>query len=287
MKRLALSTLGLLVILELVVFLPNRVRAEAECSWEGLWDTQRDGYPFIISLRVQRNTPNRGGLIASGKFGPDADLLGAEGLRNYGDPIVGTLHGLGGVIGYLGDFSFALNTNCDGFTGTWKSYLGRNGAWNGIRITPNQRTLMVIEAYRRTLCRDPDTAGREYWTASGVDRPSLEAVIRATDEWAGIQPTRSVYLNVLGRDPVPGDCQSMFTWRSTGMSRADLEAAFAASREGQRVRAVRDLYIELLGRDPLGPDNAGLRRWVDSGQSLEFIRQRIIESPEYQERNSP
>ncbi len=257
-----------------------------QCTWAGQWDTQASGQNFVLTLQEAASV-QPGARSVFGGYGADGRRIEA---MASGSGLTGRWSGPPSFMepDHAGRLAFTLSADCGGFTGTWG--LGGaatgGGAWTGRRITADPaRTALVVDAYRANLCRDPDTGGREYWTAGGADRAGVEAAIRGSAEWAALQPARNAYLAVLARDPLAGDCAGLFYWAGAGLSQAAIEGYLAPSPEGVRVRAVRDLYIELLGRDPLPDDRLALRGWVDSGFSLDDLRRALMASDEYRQRH--
>ena len=254
------------------------------CSWAGQWQTMSSGQPFSMTLTEAAGLP--GQRSVRGSYGPDdrrieatasgATLTGRwSGPPSYSEP------------DHAGRFRFTISGDCRSFSGTWGFGPAESGggAWTGNRVSDDSsRAAMAVAAYRGTLCRDPEPDALAYWSGASVSQAGLEAELRASGEYAALQPARNAYLGVLARDPVLGDCQGLRYWAGTGLTQAGIEPHLAASDEGRRIRGIRDLYLELLGRDPLGPDTAALRHWAISGLTLDQIRQAILASDEYRRR---
>lgn len=149
------------------------------------------------------------------------------------------------------------------------------------------------EAYLATLARDPDPEGLDTWTYTTLPQGDLNGALWTSAEGQRVQLVRSVYLEVLNRDPLPGDAPGhppddaagLRSWVDTDLDREALLTALSLSAEGRRMTAVRDLYLELLGRDPADGDFQGARYWVDSGLPLDVIRQALLASDEYRQRH--
>ena len=157
-------------------------------------------------------------------------------------------------------------------------------------VSPQSNANLIIDAYRSNLCRDPDTEGRVYWTASNVSRDQVDAALQATDEWQRWQPLRGVYLDTVAKDPASTEfggrtCTQVQRYLAAGTPLDQVQAELATTRAGQRVRAIRDMYLELLERDPLPAERQTVGQLAWNGLSLELIRARIIASPEYEERH--
>ncbi|MSQ10519.1 MAG: hypothetical protein EXR52_05875 [Dehalococcoidia bacterium] len=227
-----------------------------------------------------------GQRVVRGSYGPDGRRIEASAVEDvlsgrwsappsYAEP------------GHAGRFRFTISGDCRSFSGTWGFGPAESGdgAWTGSRVSDDPtRAAMVIAAYRGTLCRDPERGALAYWAGASVSQAGLEAELRASAEYAALQPARNAYLGILARDPVLGDCQGLRYWAGTGLGQTGIEPHLGASDEGRRIRGIRDLYIELLGRDPLGLDTAALRHWAISGLTLDGIRQAILASDEYRRR---
>jgi hypothetical protein len=134
---------------------------------------------------------------------------------------------------------------------------------------------VLLEASSEALCRPPRDADTVRWDTSTNNKFELVAALKGTPEGMRVSAIRDIYLKVLGRNPLEGDCTGVRKWVDRTLALDQIERQIAASAEGQRVSEVRHVFVGALGRDPLGWDNATLRYWVDSGAPPEEIRTRI------------
>ncbi|MSQ28428.1 MAG: hypothetical protein EXR51_09875 [Dehalococcoidia bacterium] len=259
--------------------------APATCGWGGAWDTW-SGQEYFRMVLVQS------GAIITGVYGTDRRIEGSVAADQFGGRWAGPP-------GYLepnnaGQFIFMMAADCGSFAGSWgldRSASG-GGPWRGVRAAASanppsasvDRSQVVTDLYRSTLCREPDPGGMAAWVNSGQPGEQIEAALAGSPEGIVVAAVRLLYLIILARDPIPSDCAGLRTWLTSAIAGSNVQEAFESSIEGQRVAAVRAIYLELLGRDPLWTDNRGLRAWVDSGVSAERIRSAIMASEEYRAR---
>ena len=184
-----------------------------------------------------------------------------------------------GPDGYL----YLTTSNSDGRSGAQ----ARPGDDRILRIIDlpslEKRRSVVWEAYLETLAREPDPEGLDTWTYTPLPEDDLRSALQSSAEGQRVQLVRSVYMEVLGRDPVVGDPYGLRSWVDADLDPEGLLTAIGLSAEGQRMTAGRNLYLELLGRDPAYGDLHGARFWVDSGLPLDVIRQAILASEEYRQ----
>ncbi|MSQ10863.1 MAG: hypothetical protein EXR52_07680 [Dehalococcoidia bacterium] len=158
-----------ILILSMQLALPARAAATAhDCQWGGLWDIRRDDTPAILRLLWTSYKQSHFGI---GEWGPDARRLGGSYFVSGDPPTTDRSRLTGGwadvrELRFSVAFDIQASTDCGSFAGVWtKDYPEqpyRHGTMTGTRITADDRTLMVIDAYRCNLCRDPETAGRLY-----------------------------------------------------------------------------------------------------------------------------
>ena len=197
---------------------------------------------------------------------------------------------------------------------------GEHQVFNGIEILSfgdgrlvfddNDPAAQVVRLYQAALGRQPDAAGREFWTsqlmegaplsrlANGfLSSPEFLARFGQPDD-AGFVAT--AYRQALGREP---DADGQAYWQSklaSGFSRADLLTGFSESPENRAITAplvangiwdgddqvanIARLYKAVLGRTP---ELDGLRYWdaqADHGATEAQMANLFATSPEFNSR---
>ncbi|MGH9255488.1 MAG: hypothetical protein ACRD3C_13085 [Vicinamibacterales bacterium] len=133
----------------------------------------------------------------------------------------------------------------------------------------------LTDAYIGTLCRPPDGPETVRWDGRPFQNEELLPALQLSPEGLRVGEIRRVYLDVLGRDPVDGDCAALRRWVDGPLDAEQVRREIAGWPEARRVVQVRRVFIEALGRDPAGWDHATLRRWVDSEFTPAEIRRRL------------
>lgn len=133
----------------------------------------------------------------------------------------------------------------------------------------------LTDAFVETLCRPPLDAETVRWDSRRFETPELVEALRSTPEGRRVREIRHVYLDVLLRDPLDGDCAGLREWVDGPIGVDEIGRRLNASPEAQRMTQVRQVFVESLGRDPGGLDNASVRRWGESAFSLAEIGARL------------
>lgn len=133
----------------------------------------------------------------------------------------------------------------------------------------------LTQAYMGTLCRPPDDLEVLRWDSRPFENQELLPALELSPEGRKVNEIRRVYLDVLRRDPIDGDCATLRDWVEGPLDAAEVRHEIAGSSEARRVNQVRQVFIDALGRDPAGWDNSSLRRWVDSELTPAEIRRRL------------
>ena len=134
---------------------------------------------------------------------------------------------------------------------------------------------VLLEASTEALCRPPRDADTARWDVRPYDRVELVAALKNTLEGKRASAIRDIYLKVLGRNPLDGDCTSVRNWVDGGLALDQIERQVANSAEARQVAEVRRVFADVFHRDPIGWDNASLRYWVESGLSPDEIEARL------------
>jgi hypothetical protein len=135
----------------------------------------------------------------------------------------------------------------------------------------------LTDGFIEALCRPPQDVETIKWDSRPIEKPKLLEALKDTTEGQRVLQIRRIYLNVLIRDPLDGDCAGLREWVDRPVSMEEVRDRLAESPEARRVAQVRQTLVETLGRDPAGPDNATLRRWVDSGSTPGEIRAQLAQ----------
>lgn len=133
----------------------------------------------------------------------------------------------------------------------------------------------LTRAYMGTLCRPPDDLETLRWDSRPFENQELLPALELSPEGRRVHEIRRIYVEVLRRDPVDGDCRALRRWVESQVDREQIRRTIADSPEVRRVAQVRQAFIDALGRDPAGWDNSSLRRWVDSELTPADIRRRL------------
>jgi len=140
------------------------------------------------------------------------------------------------------------------------------------RMRPSQA---LTEAFMGTLCRPPDDLETLRWDSRTFENQELLPALEVSAEGRRLNDIRRVYLDVLRRDPLDGDCDALRRWVDGPVALDDIQRELAASFEARRMARVRQAFVDSIGRDPAGWDNSSLRRWVDSEFAPSEIRRRL------------
>jgi hypothetical protein len=133
----------------------------------------------------------------------------------------------------------------------------------------------LAQAYLGTLCRLPDDVETLRWDSRPFENQELLPALELSEEGRKVTQVRRVYLEILRRDPIDGDCAALRGWVEGPLDADQVRRHIAGSYEARRVAQVRQAYMQALGRDPAGWDNSSLRRWVDSEFTPAEIRRRL------------
>ncbi|MCX6024179.1 MAG: hypothetical protein NTZ05_21095, partial [Chloroflexi bacterium] len=133
-------------------------------------------------------------------------------------------------------------------------------------------TTHVQRTIEEVLCRLTDVREIEHLRLT-ESTERLRFDLRLTPEGQRVEYIRSVYLDVLGRDPMGKDCAGMRSWVEGGLTPEAVRRGIEAAPEGRRVAEVRRAFQEVLGRDPLDADNAALRYWVETSANADLIKE--------------
>jgi hypothetical protein len=140
------------------------------------------------------------------------------------------------------------------------------------RIPPSEALSAV---FTDTLCRAPRDEETVKWDSRPFSTAELHAATALSPEGKRVGAIRQVYLKVLLRDPVPGDCPGLRQWIDRDLPVDEVEQRLASSPEAKRIDEVRQAFRDVLQRDPAGWDTASLRYWVESALSVPDIRARL------------
>jgi hypothetical protein len=135
---------------------------------------------------------------------------------------------------------------------------------------------VLTQAYLGSLCRPPDDLETLRWDSRPFENQNLLPALELSPEGRRVGQIRHVYLDVLRRDPVDGDCPALRDWVDGRLNVEQVRERISESYEARRVMQVRQAFIDALGRDPVGWDNSSLRRWVDSEFTSSEIRRRLV-----------
>jgi hypothetical protein len=138
-----------------------------------------------------------------------------------------------------------------------------------------QASQALTQAYMGSLCRLPDDLETLRWDSRPFESQELLPALELSAEGRRVNEIRRVYLDVLRRDPVDGDCPALRDWLEDRVDVKQIRDRISESYEARRVARVRQAFIDALGRDPAGWENSSLRRWVDSGFTPAEIRRRL------------
>ena len=133
----------------------------------------------------------------------------------------------------------------------------------------------LTQAYLGSLCRPPDDLETLRWDSRPFENQELLPALELSAEGRRVGQIRRVYLDVLRRDPVDGDCPALRDWVEGRLDVEQIRDRISESYEARRITQVRRAFIDALGRDPVGWDNSSLRRWVDSEFTPSEIRRRL------------
>ena len=174
----------------------------------------------------------------------------------------------------------------------------------------NDPAAQVVRLYQAALGRQPDAAGREFWTSQLMEGAPLSRLANgflSSPEFLARfgQPddtgfVATAYRQALGREP---DADGQAYWQSklaSGFSRADLLTGFSESPENRAITAplvangiwdgddqvanIARLYKAVLGRTP---ELDGLRYWdaqADHGATEAQMANLFATSPEFNSR---
>lgn len=171
----------------------------------------------------------------------------------------------------------------------WVSFVRRGGGLDGVRrsllVSDEYFQLKIREYYKLYLKRDAEPAGLQYWLnvlKSGVSLETVRAAIANSEEARrpGLQTQlRSLYLEILKREPDAAGLDYWIMRMNQGMSLEDVRRAILVSDEYFQLK-IREFYRLYLKRDA---EAAGLQYWLSalkSGVSLEAVRSAIANSEE-------
>jgi hypothetical protein len=140
------------------------------------------------------------------------------------------------------------------------------------RIPPSEALTAV---FADTLCRPPRDEETVKWDSRPFNTAELHAAAALSAEGKRVGAIRQIYLKILLRDPLPGDCAGLRQWVDRDLPVDEVERRLAMSPEAQRITEVRQVFVDVLGRDPAGWDTASLRYWVESQLPAAEIRTRL------------
>ena len=141
------------------------------------------------------------------------------------------------------------------------------------RRVPVSRVL--ADTFMGALCRLPSDSETLTWESQPFDPRSLADTLSASDEGQRVRAVRSVYVDLLRRQPTSADCTRVRQWVDEEANIDDVRRDMEAQPEARRVAQVRAVFVAALGRDPLRWDEPALRRWVDSPFTIAEIRSRL------------
>ena len=87
---------------------------------------------------------------------------------------------------------------------------------------------------------------------------------------------RQLYIDMLGRDPVPDDAAGVQAWSDSGRSIEELRDRIRLDGVEERANAVAHMYIDVLGRDPRGTDDESIRRWAESDLTIPRLAEALV-----------
>jgi hypothetical protein len=150
-------------------------------------------------------------------------------------------------------------------------------------------TRLVESYYEGFLDRAGEESGVAGWVHALQSGRSAQDVARAffaSPEYTALHPdntdfVRSLYHNVLGREPDPSGLASWVASLDAGVDRATVAASFLTSTEAD-LRAINALYLAVLARQG---ESAGVDGWLASLQngslSLADLASAFLTSPEF------
>jgi hypothetical protein len=148
--------------------------------------------------------------------------------------------------------------------------------------------LIIGQAYRQVLNRDPDAAGAASWV-NGLARgwvrlDNLRPTLMATEEFflrggsSDAQFVNNIYLAALGRNAAPSEVSAWAGVRRKNGPQAVIAAVWGSPEAG--MRRVDEAYHYYLGRNAAPSEQQG---WlpVVMGSGDERLREELIVSEEY------
>jgi hypothetical protein len=159
---------------------------------------------------------------------------------------------------------------------------------HGFSFSSEYRMLIIGQAYRQVLNRDPDAAGAASWV-NGLARgwvrlDNLRPTLMATEEFflrggsSDAQFVNNIYLAALGRNAAPSEVSAWAGVRRKNGPQAVIAAVWGSPEAG--MRRVDEAYHYYLGRNAAPSEQQG---WlpVVTGSGDERLREELIVSEEY------
>jgi N-acetylmuramoyl-L-alanine amidase/Domain of unknown function (DUF4214) len=164
----------------------------------------------------------------------------------------------------------------------------RRSVSHGFSYSIEYRMLIITQAYRQVLGRDPDPAGAASWV-DGLERgwvrlDNLRPTLMATEEFylrggsSDAAFVDNIYRAALGRGAAPSEISSWAAVRRSQGPQAVIAAVWGSPEAG--MRRVDQAYHYYLGRNAAGAEQQG---WlpVVMGSGDEQLREELIVSAEY------
>jgi hypothetical protein len=185
--------------------------------------------------------------------------------------------------------SITFDTNAPIDTNTWRNRVGTPGSTGEVcPANDSANGRFVCAAYRDTLGRAPDAAGKAHWLArlsGGTSRSAVAANLLSSTEGRRLA-VRGIFDEYLDRAPDPSGLTYWVTTMGSGATRDSVRRSVLASSEyyrhhgSSRAGYVSGLYDDVYGRTA---DATGKAYWTKSlaaGRSRSSVARAFLFAPE-------